>query len=345
MKLLIYTDIHHGSGLRYGRIDENGMNSRLSATLEIEDFISKIIDEEKIDVVFFLGDLVERSIYSHINDMVRKRIGERLKKCPHFFMRGNHDRYFKGFEIYGDVFNPFEQTIREPRILWLQDFKIGFLPYSNGLIDEQVDILFVHRDIIGASVGPVKLEKGEKIEELSQLGKRVFCGHIHIPQFLSKNVICLGSVVPTDLSECDGIERGIYIYNTENGELVQFEPPVPKLAKCEIETNSYQDLLELIQKYEGNNLVLYVKGEREFLIEILKKKTRIEKEIKFENLIIIPQYIDKKDEQKDIVATVGSSVEERLRDFVLKSELKGLDSGKLIRIGFEVLHGIRAEEN
>jgi len=350
MKFLFYTDIHHGAGFRYGKLNEDGVNSRLLASLQIEDFITSLIDNHKIDYVFFLGDLVERSMFAYINDMVRQRIKGRLSKCPHYFLRGNHDRYFKGIDIYGDALNTLLEVIRVPAIIELKGLRIGFIPDgSDGdedkiLKNNKLDFLLVHRDILNADWGFIRSTKGLDSQRLSKQAHRVLCGHIHKPQILQKNVICLGSVVPTDLSESDGLSRGIYIWDSATDELELVEVPVPQLVKLEWNFDGNMKMLEQnLEKYKGHNVVLFLSGKKRDLLEVQENKKDLEK-VEFENLTLILRGIDDEVKNSEVYQITEQArdltLDERIRFYIEKMDSKGLDKKILLEKGFEILNEV-----
>ena len=347
MKLMMYSDIHHGSAFEYGRLDSAGYNSRLIVSLSIEDWITNLIAGHMPDVFIFMGDLMERSIYSYLNDMVRERIMYRFVKFPDvkfFYMVGNHDLYFKGTVdgkyVYGDVMNPLPNVIRTASAMEYKGVKFGFLPWGTDQLQDSVDYAFLHRDILGASMGYKTMTTGIEVSNIK--AHRIFTGHIHIPQKLSNNAFCIGSTYPTELGECDGKARGVWFYDTDTGSLTMEEPPFPKLTKVSVTTDNQKAIEQALEEHRGNCIIFnLITNDSSLAVWLHKNKDMLIQKYELENLEPIPTILEKDKTDMQVIKVLDQ--ESMLKDFISRSDTEGLDPKVLFETGMQLLNAGKAK--
>ncbi|MBS7251899.1 MAG: metallophosphoesterase, partial [Candidatus Freyarchaeota archaeon] len=360
VKVLVYSDIHHGGGLRYGCIGEGGINSRLRASVEVERYLLRdVVEEYNVNAVWFLGDYVENSAVAHIDDFVRRGLIEALnwvnkKGVEVLILVGNHDRFFKGFEGFGDIFSLFEmnekiRVLRGSGVVDVKGLKVGFLGFANNveegierLSEEECDVVLVHRDIAGAVVFGRELKRGLSIEYLKSL-KNVFAGHIHKPRRLSEGIWIVGSVRMIDMSDVvDGGERGYGIFDTDTGSFEMFATD-RRLVRLEFVGGGVKDFLDLIERgcVECDCVVVDFKSNDESLFkELVKRREECMRRFGLENLVLVFSGVR-------VVSVVGScdvvglgSRYDRLKSFVAGADVGALDRMELVDVGLEVLRSV-----
>lgn len=356
MKVLFYGDIHHGSSFRYGK-EYGGLNSRLENSIKLEERIIQLAKEYEVDVIIFLGDLVEASSKSHINDYVRKRIKENSKgllNIKRFFVVGNHDLYFKSSDIYGNILNLIEdeyEIIERIKIIEILGVKIGFVGWlaqydeiMGKMRKETVDLWCMHTAIAGALFreGLVS-EVGLNLDFLRSIGSLIIVGHHHVPHNFGPLVIA-GSVWPTNLNDCDNKERGVYLWDSENPKELDFIQidgvSMLKLVECSV--NDFDEFHKTLTKVKGDCVIMRVTARKEILNKLIEEKLNLIEEYGLENLTIQPIVID--EGEKMVTEVDAETQQDRLRKFVQVYRPTGLDPERLLSIGAEILRCLESEK-
>jgi predicted phosphodiesterase len=350
MRILFYGDIHHGSSFRYGR-DIDGVNSRLRASLRVEEEIYKAAREEKVELIVFLGDLVELSSRAHINDVVRRYILG-MPDIPRIFVVGNHDLFYKELSFFGNVNDIFRelgwQVIDDANVMEFSGVRIGFAGWKAvdsdlvGLIDKaDVSIWFLHKEIKGGFLRKNFIaESGILLEGNRDSGAWVVTGHHHVPGVdEQRRILFAGSVHRVDLNDCDGLERGYYLWDSVEPDAFTFVrlENIPQLDLIELRLGDDFEverfLREVLVPRKGNCVILRVAARK-----FLQNRTDIMVESGLENLTIQPVVLQADTGKDKALQVIGAatSQDDRLWGFVNLSKTE-LDKERLFRTGKEIL--------
>ena len=355
MKILFYGDVHHGSSLRYGR-DIGGVNSRLKASLAVEEEVYRIAKEDRVDLIVFLGDLVELSSRAHINDVVRRHILN-MADIPRVFVVGNHDLFYKELDFFGNVNDIFAdlgwRVVERIEILDLNGLSLGFAGWKSDdseLIDVvvrlgDVQLWFLHKEIKGGYLRKNLVAEDGILLDGVHVGGWVVVGHHHVPYVDEvRRILFAGSVHRVDLNDCDGLERGCYIWDSEEPDVFTFVKlgNVSQLDLVEVcvgdDFDAERFLREVLVSRKGNCVVLRITARKEVLEWFLRNRVDIMGECGLENLTIQPVVLQPEVVRDGVLRVVGAakSQDERLWNFVNFSKTE-LDKEVLFKVGKEIL--------
>jgi DNA repair exonuclease SbcCD nuclease subunit len=280
-----------------GKVTQNGINSRLQEKLKIIEDISKKAVDEKVDFIVFNGDIFNMP---NPSSKLRYYLYKAINKLFHnnikiFFVGGNHDsegtfnalmadelllKSYFGEDEYNSFF-----VVTYPTIFDIENVKFGFLPYyrySNEKFSEALgylkdcSILFSHLQIIGATDNNNNsLTSGIEQEKIKNF-KKVYLGHLHIPQSYQNYTYC-GSPYHTDFGS-PAYPKG-FILSTISDPLKNFiQEEFINTSKNDrrffniqiLEHN--QDAIFDLNKYEDSIIKLKIKGNEQWVSTINSRK-------------------------------------------------------------------------
>jgi DNA repair exonuclease SbcCD nuclease subunit len=268
VKLLLFTDVHHGV-YSEGTVDpETGLNTRLLDTLNVWDWILELAQTHRVDAVGFLGDRFR--LKNPPNWMVTladarvqtlQRNGFRV-----FFLVGNHDWMDRGYRwhTYGNIelWNTTGETpppivFRHAGSIDFDGIRLCMLPYGVTEFGEDFtsetdpNILFFHNEIVGVS------EYGRGRPSVVGLPKtlidrpefaQVYGGHIHLQQSLAlENTVGYHIGTPLErLEDGDQGPKGAWVVTIDSDGIDNafIESPFPKIRTHTIELPSLDDMCD-----------------------------------------------------------------------------------------------------
>jgi hypothetical protein len=210
------------------------------------------------------------------------------------------------------------------------------------VLHKEVGGAFLRKDFVA---GPGSFD----INVLKSLGVPVFVGHHHVPHRFD-NVLFMGSVYRIDLSDCDDVPRGCYIYDVEASECEFIRLDEKGLVLLEQDVADFSDVERLLVDKSECCVVMRVRGKRGVLSQIMGMKADLIKRFDLENLVFQPVVVEE-DRVLEVVGqssgmnlVVGDSQQERLRNFVYAAKVEGLDRERLYQKGLEVLKDVQSKE-
>lgn len=219
---------------------------------KIFNWLQDIIEREKIECVFFLGDLTEKKDkHSEIivNNVI-KGLNSLINSAGYIvLLRGNHD--------YIEVTKPFFRfTGTNHNLLYINDITIDndmiFLPHTRNPIEDWKDInfskykyVFMHQTVTGAkAANGFQLESSIPRDYFSKYKCTVFSGDIHTPQVLD-NLIYVGS--PYQVYYGDGFDGRVLILDSETDYIEELKPNFLKKWRLNI------DSINMLEEQFGPN--------------------------------------------------------------------------------------------
>lgn len=206
MRFLKFSDLHAHNHSQYSETLPNGRNSRLQDCLNIIDQAIEVVDSQKIDDVFFLGDLFESRTKLDIDVLTAtfeamRRLSLKVGKGHLWMLIGNHDQYNKVGGIHSvEAFKEIAQVIDVPQIRQINDglktITLAFYPHSSDVAGmkkwiqdmPEVDMFLFHQGVSEAAVGPYDMHIKTEISLADlPLSKARLCiaGDFHKRQFLA----------------------------------------------------------------------------------------------------------------------------------------------------------------
>ena len=259
-----------------------------------QDQFEPYLRKNKIDTIFFLGDVFDNrvSLNIKIKNMVLNLFSNTLKDYTIYVLVGNHDSYLstnisinslKFLDHLNNVKLIETETLIEynKRKIYLSPWISNYKDFINKVSEmkERVDLCFGHFAINGFNLNKVKIEDGGLEQSVFAKFKKVFSGHFHI-RGVRKNVIDNTEIIyvgsPYQLNRGDSNEmRGFcildtetldykFIDNTESLQYVMLTYP-EKFTEKMIKGNIIDVNVKFEKNTDDNKLQLYIK-----MIEKLK---------------------------------------------------------------------------
>jgi DNA repair exonuclease SbcCD nuclease subunit len=284
MKFLFFSDVHFHNWKNHSTINKDGMNSRLQDTINAMNQIAYIAKEEKVDRIFFGGDLfhsrnpINVEVFNKAFDSIR----ELAKSSEWMYMLvGNHDQLNKT----GDIFNI--HALRSIEKLTIMNGPIWHSAMLPGDPKHQVMILPIsyHSDTSFIKETIKFMVEGEKkvaarkhillghfgvnkgivgsdhilidktllsVEDLyPDFFDQVFLGHYHKQQSLADNVHYIGSTTPQDWGD-EGDHRGCLIWDSITNEITIWELDSPRFLLDPEESEVEGNFINLTANFDAN---------------------------------------------------------------------------------------------
>jgi hypothetical protein len=212
-KLLLYGDLHIGAS----RVD----NDKILKTI---DFVNQTAKAEKVDGIINMGDTLDCSGgRKQLLNPATISLLQQLDFSEHYILRGNHEYHMDGDLL--TVLNC-KQFIDKPTII----FDCLFIPYTRR-IDKSLypnhtfKFAFSHCDFQGGRYDNGHEYKGKSDKILDGVNyEKLYLGHYHIRQQITKNVHAIGATQSRIKSSNDE-PMGITILDTMSDRTVFFENP------------------------------------------------------------------------------------------------------------------------
>lgn len=356
-KFLIFSDIHIHPHKK--------SQERLQDCLNALDWIFQMAIANKVDSVLFGGDLlhdrqkIDSLTYMEVFNILEKYQNEKFKT---YFLLGNHDLWFANNWRVSSVI-PFK-ALKNIEIIDKTECKIidgvswHFIPYTHDPVVEleklksnnvKESYLLGHLAIDGAklnsfgSVSDVIVEHdGDMVivnKNLFTKYKRVFFGHYHSPQKLSKTIEYIGSPLQLSFGEVNE-DKHIIILDSESNTVSyiknNFSPKHFYINSCEIDNFSKDQL--------KNSFVCVFSDEDDDELELKKKLTEFTSENEVATIQVKKQ--NKKQDEHAIKDAKQLIVDEDkiLEKYVEQVNVE-LDKNKLLEICDQIIGYKNNEEN
>ena len=155
---LVFSDLHAHNFKQFSTVLPNGVNSRLQNTLDIISQITQLCKDNKIEGVFFTGDLfhsrtkIDVDVYSYTWYEMRKLAQEVHGNL--YILVGNHDQYSKIGDVHSlESFKDFATVIDAPIVKRVGNLRFAAHPFTTDIqawkdftsIIPNVDIFFFHQ--------------------------------------------------------------------------------------------------------------------------------------------------------------------------------------------------------
>lgn len=233
VKFIHTGDLHLGLQFENASFSLEYANKRRREIWETFDRIVQRAKEKEVDLLLIAGDLFEDE-YCSVGDIKRIRgTLKALKKTRVIITTGNHDCINQN-SLYNLIDWPDNVYIFQNDELTRIEFEnintvVWGLSWTKkqekrNLVDDieiendKINFLVVHGDVFNNNSGYLPINK-DKIKGFEY----VCLGHIHKPQFISKNIAYCGSPEPLDFGET-GIHGIIEGTATKSGISVEFIP-------------------------------------------------------------------------------------------------------------------------
>lgn len=262
MKILLFTDLHMCP--RASIINKWGIKYplRLENCIESVNWLEKLAKEQKCEYIINLGDFFDKPDLSSDTITAIKEI--KWSDIVHYSIVGNHDASNSTltFNSVNSLLADKHEIITEPKMLFLEDCDILFLPYvvecdrkpldqyfldknSKYIDTNKPKVILSHNDISGIQLGPVVSKTGFSIDEIDA-NCDLFCnGHLHNGQVISNKIINLGNLTGKDFGEnAFNHSHNVAILETKTLELTFIENPFA-FNFYKIEINTQEDFKRL----------------------------------------------------------------------------------------------------
>jgi len=246
MRSLIFGDLHSHNYREFSKLNKDGMNTRLLEGILSLAKITLSGLEEKVDEVWFVGDLyhLKNNLDSQVIQATVTGMRELAEQFPLVLVPGHHDLYlWSSNPIMLELLKDFSDNIiviNKPEWIIRQGVDIYVEPCTRKISDlmKRIETLKVvgeesiflgHQDLIGMEYGGYKVERGLDSEILSKKFKYSFVGHYHSPKIFHENIISVGASLQhsfndaaetnSDSSFDEDAKRGWWIFDSDKPEL------------------------------------------------------------------------------------------------------------------------------
>lgn len=309
MKILLFTDLHMCP--RASIVNKWGTlyPSRLENCIESVNWLERLAEEHKCDLVINLGDFFDRPELSSETITACKDL--KWSNIMHYSIVGNHEA--SSSSLVFNAVNIFagnnHKVITEPTKITMGSCELCFLPYivecdRKPIIEYFGEpttgvtrIIFSHNDIKGIQLGPIISKAGFELEEIENNCDLFLNGHLHNGQAISTKVINLGNFTGKDFGENAFLySHNATILETDSLSITSIENPHAfNFYKLQVET---EEDLPIFDKLK-NNAVLSIKCDNG-LLEPTKQRLALLDNILDARLIITKKYEEGHTDVEDI---------------------------------------------
>ena len=233
--------------------------SNIEEVLDVSNKSSKIIKDEKPNIVILLGDLTDGHEKIHLDSLnsVSKFLdiiteSSLSVNAKVFYIIGNHD--LSNHSLYlsdSHAFNSFKKwnnltVIDKPKGLKTKFGNVIFCPYVPvGRFEEALDtigrnnwinakVIFAHQEFLNANFGSIISKKGD---EWNPSNPMVISGHVHTNQHLQNNIYYPGSPYQIGFGEEDDKTISMFMIG-EKIEEKRYNLDITKKITIELNTEN-----------------------------------------------------------------------------------------------------------
>lgn len=263
--------------------------SSMSLAKDFLSWIEKLVTELKPDFVINLGDTfhTHNVIRSEVMALVSNHIEAMASLATYIILVGNHDMaHHKAPEVHAwlPFVGKFPKVKIVDKLFTLNG--MAFLPYIDDVAECQATLnqalakskfVFCHQTFKGANFGFLEAKDGVVVPD--GFDGLIVSGHIHKGQRLG-NVWYPGTPFAQEASDADQ-DKGVYLLDTNSGEVVFFESPLPRWMTYKAGVNNFEQVIETMNKRDRNHVVLMgTSSELSALVDSLRFK-ELKKEYNF----------------------------------------------------------------
>lgn len=307
-------------------------------SVDVLKWIEKIAEEEKPDIVCNLGDTFDTHsvLRSEILAEFKCHVERITKKCPYWYVLGNHDMFKPKDAKYHAL-----QAFNMPNFVVFDKITeldgITIVPYVVNYEDFPLQtqrICITHNTFIGADYGFKREDCGIDADKVS--ADIIISGHIHGRQTFGK-VHYPGTPYSCSASDIDQ-SKGVLLFCTETFEQKFIESPFMKWRSIEVEANSSNDF-NLIH----DTLKAHLNEKDTWLIKITGPKVEITaylKSKKFTTLIKNKKVITKaipNDKNKQKIQIKTTSIESMFSEYINKVYDGSIDKQLILQRTLNIL--------
>lgn len=306
--------------------------------LDYVDYIEQYCVENKIDTIFFLGDVFEKSNKIRHDSFVplfKKLLDMKQKGLKIYCILGNHDIYSADNESIVETFMPIvERVVTDTEIINIGGKDFTFLSYTKdeSKIPRTGDVLLTH-----LAIADFEFDNAYHANEAVAIKRdffkgfnQVFSGHFHKAQ-QKDNIWFVGSPYQLNIGE-KGLKKGFGVYETTTSQydFVTY-PNAPEFIIIKVEDFNKVEVknkfvyVEIDQKIDNFIKLKYILYERGALdIVPLFKPPRQELEI---GEVKIEKHF--------------SSIPDITMEYLNNIKQDGIENSKLVAIFQKVLEKIK----
>jgi len=206
--------------------------NNIPESLDMIERLVKLAKEKKPDFIVCLGDVLDRHSMIHVQClMTAEKMTQKLSEiAPFFLIVGNHDRpnnsnfltdehpfnAMKRWENVTIVDNVIEYKIKDHRFIMAAYVPPSRFDEALNTIDkpyENVTCYFGHQEILGAKMGAIVSQCGDKWPLENNL---LVCGHVHDYDHLQPNMIYTGTPVQHSFSDRSDKTISYFTFTSDN---------------------------------------------------------------------------------------------------------------------------------
>jgi len=316
MRILIWADLHSHNYKEFSETID-GVNSRLLDCNEVLRKIHLSAADEKVDAIFFLGDLfqLKNNLDSHVMRYTLEIFAELANDFSIIVVPGNHDYIsWSSDPSLLKFVNNFSGKIilrTEPcwLDLWANTLDAYIEPFTRktkelrerliALEPKENSIFLGHQDIIGSQYGGFTVERGLDADVLSKKFRWSFIGHWHEPNQVRENVISVGAPLQHNFGDSLGA-KGWWILDTEKGEAKLIENTFsPRFYSIKVDSETTEipgdpakDFYRIEIKGETPDVLGKIRWKRTSKVVESQTKTRTTISFADKQEDIITKYVD-----------------------------------------------------
>ncbi len=351
--MLFFSDLHCHAWSQYSTRLPNGLNSRLQDCLNIIHQAKKIVEEQLVNYVFFVGDLfhsrtkIDIDVYYATFRAMRDlaSIG-----VPIYILKGNHDCHNRVGDVHSlEAFKTIAAVVDRPMIRTLQSgdekVSVAMFPYTSDvprLIEQfeglpAMDLVLFHQGVREAVVGPYGMTVHSELALSNLPLNRVrYCiaGDYHKRQFLAdgKFHYC-GSPLQLTFGEA-GEEKAFSLIDTSDWKIQTIPTSAPRFYSFDSATR----LAEVINTPDSPNL------DVDFIRVFYKNENEINETIRaLEGRIVFEHMPEEQTVLTRIDPAIVGDDRALLEAWLHQKVGDSQDAGNLIELGMELLATASAE--
>lgn len=244
-KYLLVGDSHWGiSGCNQSMIEQN---------IKVWNYIFDIAKDYQVDAIIDCGDFLDKrkEIDANLFRIILDNVISKLDR-PLYMLVGNHNLYYRdnssvnNISIFKDcpyvfIVDKFTKLNNIDLVPWVNKDNVDDITME--IKHTMNDYCVGHFELNGFNFDKVRVAQvnEERISKslLSQKYNKVFSGHYHI-RSEKDNIMYVGT--PHQLTWIDeGVEKYIYILDTDSGDLIELVMPFEMFKQVEIKEDNWKD--------------------------------------------------------------------------------------------------------
>lgn len=273
-KVLFFSDLHLG-------VHQNSQTWHKIA-LDLAVWIRDVAKENKIDTIFFAGDVFHDRHEIGVNTLhIAKRFFDTLKDYQIYMVPGNHDAFLSSTVDVNSIEileNEHITVFTKPTTVVVGDKKVTFCPWQTDIESlEEVDMLIGHFELQNFKLNSVSVcEHGEKSTDILKKAKHVVSGHFHFREqrdYKNGYILYVGAPYEMDFGDREQ-NKGLTIIDFDEFKtefiINNFSPKHYRIKISELIASKYSNLQTLVK----NNIIsVYVDVKIDTLtLDLLIKK-------------------------------------------------------------------------